>query len=778
MAARKWGNERTIGDFDALGGGNNKDWDVAALDGGGYVVTWLDRTTPLVTARGQRYDAAGNPVGTVFEIGAAQIAFNKSDIVVTGVDGGGFVVAFTYGAGAGDTYFSQYDASGTIQFQSIVDSDPVAEGNQAIARTSNGFIMVQTDQFENGVDTDGITITKADLNNTAIFLHVLVNSDATVGLQTDPSVTELTDGKIVVSWVDYGDNTIKFRVFDGAGNFLTASIVVDDDPFVSGVPEVPPQVVGLANGNFLIVWHESLEPDSGDQSGYAVRGMIHNAAGIAQSGVLLINTLRPGDQTTPDIVALPDGGFFASWTSLPSGINADIKGLQFDVGGIRVGAEITINTTSSGVDVEPHLTVLSDGRIVAVWADVATGILRSQIIDTRDGLVTGTANTETLYGNDVLNDEIDGLEGVDTLYGLGGADTIYGGEGGDQVFGGRGDDTIYGGADADMLMGGLGADEIYGDGGNDTITFVQSRGGVTVNLATGLGYGAEAEGDSYFSIESVRGSNFGDILIAGDSAATLVGFDGVDTLTGGIGADTFNGGNGGDIINGGAGTDIAYYSSTSAAITLNLLTNVNTGGEAQGDNLTLVEQISGTSSGDTIIGNNLNNVFYGNGGNDRLGGGTGVDTLLGGAGSDTFVFAAGDTGQTAATLDQVFDYAKGVVGTGDKIDFTSALTVGGVVAAATATQASINAATGVASFFAGSGTTMADALSDIATSMTTGGNAVGEFALFRVNNAGNFYQFISDGVAGVGVNDVLVQLSGVTTVATIDLAGGDLTILT
>jgi hypothetical protein len=115
---------------------------------------------------------------------------------------------------------------------------------------------------------------------------------------------------------------------------------------------------------------------------------------------------------------------------------------------------------------------------------------------------------------------------------------------------------------------------------------------------------------------------------------------------------------------------------------------------------------------------------------------------------------------------------------GDSIDFASALTVGGVAAAATATQASINAATGVASFAAGSGTTMADALADIATSMTTGVNAVGEFALFRINNAGTFYQFISDGVAGVGVNDVLVQLSGVTTVATIDLTGGDLTILT
>jgi serralysin len=348
----------------------------------------------------------------------------------------------------------------------------------------------------------------------------------------------------------------------------------------------------------------------------------------------------------------------------------------------------------------------------------------------------------------------------------------------DSLFGDGGVNRLEGGDGADFLNGGYGGDALFGGNGTDTISFIQSRSGVTVNLATGVGTTGEAAGDTYNSIELVRGSLFWDNLTAASAGSTLYGFDGGDILAGGNGNDVLDGGEGGDVLLGGAGTDIAYYSSGSGAISINMVSNVNTGGEAQGDLFSGVEQISGTASGDTILGNSLANLFYGNGGNDRLGGGTGADTLLGGLGSDTFVFAIGDTGQTAATLDQVFDYAKGAVGVGDKIDFASALTVGGVATAATATQASINAATGVASFAAGSGTTMADALADIATSMTTGVNAVGEFALFRINNAGTFYQFISDGVAGVGVNDVLVQLSGVTTVATIDLAGGDLTILT
>jgi Ca2+-binding RTX toxin-like protein len=575
MAARKWGIERTIGDYDSFGGGNNKEWDVAALDGGGYVVTWIDRTTPLLTARGQRFDGAGTAVGNVFEIGASLTGSHKGDIVVTGVDGGGFVVAFTHGANSGDSWCERYNASGVVQSTFLIDGDAETEGNMAIVRTAGGFRVVETDQFEDGVNSDGIWSIGYDLNDSPTTGFALVNGDAVTGLQTDPAIAALTSGGTVVSWVDYNDQTIKFRLLDSSGVPATASIVVDDDPFASGVPEVPPQVVGLANGGFLIVWHESLEPDSADQSGYAVRGMIYSAAGTPQSGVLLINTLRTGDQTSPDIIALPDGGFFASWTSLPSGIDADIKGLQFDVGGIRVGAEITINTTATGIDIDPHMTLLSDGRIAVVWNELNTGTLRSQIIDPRDGLVSGTASAETLYGNDLFNDDMNGLAGADVMYGLAGADIMLGGAGADTLYGGRGDDTVYGGADGDIVYGDLGDDELFGGDGNDVIYsyggadlmdggagtgdsvfYVNERSAVTVNLVDQIQNAGAAFGDTIVNIERVygvvyfanilTGDNNSNILVGGIQADILNGGGGFDVLRGGLGADTMSGGTSGD----------------------------------------------------------------------------------------------------------------------------------------------------------------------------------------------------------------------------------------
>ena len=60
--------------------------------------------------------------------------------------------------------------------------------------------------------------------------------------------------------------------------------------------------------------------------------------------------------------------------------------------------------------------------------------------------------------------------------------------------------------------------------------------------------------------------------------------------------------------------------------------------------------------------------------------------------------------------------------------------------------------------------------------MTSATDSVGEFALFQVNRAGDYYAFISDGTAGVGANDVLIQLVGITSISGVNLTSGNLTI--
>ena len=65
---------------------------------------------------------------------------------------------------------------------------------------------------------------------------------------------------------------------------------------------------------------------------------------------------------------------------------------------------------------------------------------------------------------------------------------------------------------------------------------------------------------------------------------------------------------------------------------------------------------------------------------------------------------------------------------------------------------------------------------DIAASFTAATNTAGEFAFFKVNGSGDYYLFISDGTAGLGVNDDVIQLVGVTSISGINLTSGNLTI--
>jgi Ca2+-binding RTX toxin-like protein len=188
------------------------------------------------------------------------------------------------------------------------------------------------------------------------------------------------------------------------------------------------------------------------------------------------------------------------------------------------------------------------------------------------------------------------------------------------------------------------------------------------------------------------------------------------------------------------------------------------------------DTLIGTSGTDNLDGLAGNDVIDGLGGNDTIRGGAGADRFTGGTGSDTFVFAPGDSGQTSG-FDVITDYTKGSTSVGDLIDFFGNLTLGGNADAAATTQASINQTTGVATFAAGSGTTLSDALADIAARFTAANDAAGESAFFKLNNTGNFHMFISDGIAGVTANDVVIEMFNLTSITSINITSGNMTIL-
>ncbi len=82
-----------------------------------------------------------------------------------------------------------------------------------------------------------------------------------------------------------------------------------------------------------------------------------------------------------------------------------------------------------------------------------------------------------------------------------------------------------------------------------------------------------------------------------------------------------------DIVDGGGNKDTVSYDTSSLGVTVNLLTQVASGGDAQDDQLQNIENIIGSGLGDTLTGDGGDNVLAPGAGDDDLNGGGGLDTV-------------------------------------------------------------------------------------------------------------------------------------------------------
>ena len=203
------------------------------------------------------------------------------------------------------------------------------------------------------------------------------------------------------------------------------------------------------------------------------------------------------------------------------------------------------------------------------------------------------------------------------------------------IWGYDGEDWLYGLGGNDILDGGEGADHLNGNGGHDQATYSQSGAGVFVTLASniGHGYGGSAEGDTLIDIEDIFGSKYDD---------TLVGNDEENYLDGSYGNDTLKGGGGADDLYGTWGIDTASYETSPAAVVVSLASGLATGGDATGDELYYIENLTGSAHGDTLDGDDGSNALNGMGGIDTLRGGGGPDYIYGGDGDDSLNGADGN----------------------------------------------------------------------------------------------------------------------------------------
>src|SRR5262249_49391191 len=148
---------------------------------------------------------------------------------------------------------------------------------------------------------------------------------------------------------------------------------------------------------------------------------------------------------------------------------------------------------------------------------------------------------------------------------------------GDSLWGFAGNDTLNGGAGKDLMFGGTGNDLYIVDNAGDVIT--ENAGEGTDTVQSSITYTLAP------TLENLTLTGSGSLKATGTAADNVImGNSGDNSLAGLGGADT---------LDGGSGVDTVLYSGSPTGVNVSLMTAAGSGGDAQGDSLKNIENVTG-----------------------------------------------------------------------------------------------------------------------------------------------------------------------------------------
>lgn len=363
------------------------------------------------------------------------------------------------------------------------------------------------------------------------------------------------------------------------------------------------------------------------------------------------DTLKGGEGS--DVLVGGDGNDTADFTDATGNLMVDL-----DFG-------VAVSDDSEDVDtlLEIEHVIGGAGDDLFIASDAANNINGGTGNDTISYAGSDAAVTLTLGGAGSGGHAAgDTLTSIEHAIGSSYNDTLTGNISANVLTGGEGNDTLNGGAGADTLIGGLGNDtytvdnvgDVVDESDGDGVDLVQSS--VTYSLDTPEA--ADIENLTLTSGAAINGTGnaLGNTVLGNSSNNTLTGLAGGDTLNGAGGNDTLLGGDdddiliggaGNDTLDGGDGTNTASYTGTTGNLYVDLTIAGAQNTRAAGrDSLLNIQNLTGGSGHDWLVGEDGSNVLDGGAGNDRLEGLDGADELIGGLGKDTADYTFSDEGVT------------------------------------------------------------------------------------------------------------------------------------
>jgi hypothetical protein len=345
---------------------------VARLSNGGFVIVWRG-DDPKFAIVGQRYNSAAAKVGGAFVVAIA--SHEKAAPWVAALPGGGFLVTWDSPDSSGlGVWVQRLKPDGTLT-GARSRANTFATGDQFLptaAVLNNGsFVVLWTSNGQAGSSSAvfGQRYTASGVKAKGEFR---VDSTLPAAFHQFPSVAPLTNGGFVAV----------FRGFHGTyvRRFNASAVGAGNDVQVNSASEgllQHPVVAGLKNGGFVVV----REVDTTNRARDLV-GQRYGANGKKAGAAFRVNTGTAGPQLDPAVAALTTGGFVVLWADGTS--TQSTKGRLYGANFAAIGGDFKANTSVVPIGAAPSVGSLSTGGFVAAWQGSATNAvfaIRAQRFD-------------------------------------------------------------------------------------------------------------------------------------------------------------------------------------------------------------------------------------------------------------------------------------------------------------------------------------------------------------------------------------------------------------
>ncbi|WP_428944979.1 Ig-like domain-containing protein [Pantoea sp. FN060301] len=363
-----------------------------AAHSGMYITVWNAASGPGDSSStgivGQVFAADGTPLGGNIQLNTTTDSAQNYPDVITLSDGSVVVFWDTSDSGANgsdiravhyrvDAETGALTLAGSGDF--IVNSYTAGKQYKpvGVALEDGGYLLIWGSEGGDG-DGSAIYAQRFDADDNKVGREFLVNTTTAGNQGSGGDSVDAThifdavltaDGSVYVTW--QSDNV------DGSGTGVEGIVIDPEAAFYSeytvnttttGAQTVS-SVTGLPDGGAIVVWQSA----SGDGSGSCIKGQLLDAKGQPVGAEFTVNSTTAGDQLTPQVAALADGGFQVVWSTDSGG---HIKGqgytYSYDSAGnvngvVADGAEYSVNTGTMTNQTGPAIAALADGGYMVVW---------------------------------------------------------------------------------------------------------------------------------------------------------------------------------------------------------------------------------------------------------------------------------------------------------------------------------------------------------------------------------------------------------------------------